>query len=78
MVCHDDGRPWLVHGVAFDVTELKESQAALARDMAERHGLEQQLAQAPKMESIGTLAGGIAHDFTRISFQKFPFYMKPS
>lgn len=36
MVRHDDGRPWLVHGVAFDVTELKESQAALARDMAER------------------------------------------
>jgi len=66
MVRHDDGRPWLVHGVAFDVTELKESQAALARDLAERHGLEQQLAQAQKMESIGTLAGGIAHDFNNI------------
>jgi PAS domain S-box-containing protein len=29
MVRKDDGRPWFIHGVAFDITELKEAEAAL-------------------------------------------------
>jgi two-component system, cell cycle sensor histidine kinase and response regulator CckA len=66
MIRHDDGRPWLVHGVAFDVTELKESQEALRLDIAERQRLEQELLHAQKMESIGALAGGVAHDFNNI------------
>jgi PAS domain S-box-containing protein len=38
MVRRDDGRPWFIHGVAFDITELKESEAALqkAHDELER------------------------------------------
>ena len=66
MIRHDDGRPWLMHGVAFDVTELKESQEALRLDIAERQRLEQELLHAQKMESMGALAGGIAHDFNNI------------
>ncbi len=31
MVRHDDGRPWFVHGVAFDISQLKESEEALRR-----------------------------------------------
>jgi PAS domain S-box-containing protein len=31
MVRRDDGRPWFIHGVAFDITELKEAEAALQK-----------------------------------------------
>jgi len=31
MVRTDDGRPWFIHGVGFDVTELKQAEAALLK-----------------------------------------------
>lgn len=46
-------------GLLTDVTERSEAMEA-------RRRLEQQLSEAQKMESIGTLASGIAHDFNNV------------
>jgi two-component system, cell cycle sensor histidine kinase and response regulator CckA len=45
--------------LAYDVTERK-------RGEKERKKLEEQLFQAQKMESVGRLAGGVAHDFNNM------------
>ena len=32
LVRHDDGQPWFIHGVGFDITELKQAQEALQEE----------------------------------------------
>jgi len=51
-VIFDEGRPVGLRGSIRDVTEKRK--------------LEEQILQAQKMETIGTLAGGLAHDFNNV------------
>lgn len=56
--CSDDGL-FIIEGFTTDITERKTAEK-------EKETLQAQLHQAQKMESIGRLAGGVAHDFNNM------------
>ena len=55
----ESGKPIKMLGTARDITEYKENQEA-------RVNLEKQLQRAQKMDALGKLTGGIAHDYNNI------------
>jgi len=59
-------RDRLEDAVLERTAELSDANAELQRQMAEREALETRLTQARKLEAVGLLAGGVAHDFNNI------------
>ena len=55
----EDDKPVHLIGLRIDITERKKAEA-------EKEKLQAQLIQAQKMEAVGRLAGGVAHDFNNM------------
>ena len=62
-----NGEPYSVEiAVSKQIYQRHTYLLLVARDISHQLALEQKLQQAQKMEALGTLAGGVAHDFNNI------------
>ncbi len=61
-----DGRIWELRTVPILEAGRVVNVIEVGRDITDHRKLEAQYLQAQKMESIGTLAGGVAHDFNNV------------